>query len=255
VVITGVSRGLGAELFAQLLAAGDRVVGIGRRFTDHQRAYARTTSERVSLLEADLAHPASLPDRDALAPLLADATGTALIHNAAVVEPIGAVGTLPADQLPTAVAVNLTSPMLLTNAFLAALPADATATILYISSGAAHRLVGGWATYSATKRGGEAFFDALAAQAADAASGGRRIRVTNVNPGVMDTGMQGAIREAAGGDGWFPDREAFVSLHANGELPDPAEVARALIREHLTTTGGRASMDTASTPGTLTGER
>jgi benzil reductase ((S)-benzoin forming) len=235
VVITGVSRGLGVELFAQLYAAGNRMIGVGRRFTDHQRACARTTPERVSLLEADLADPDSVPGRDALAPLLAGATATALIHNAAVVEPIGAVGTLPADRIAAAVAVNLTAPMLLTNAFLAALPAGAAATILFLSSGAAHRLVGGWAAYGATKRGGEAFFDALAAQVAEVSG---RIRVANVNPGVMDTGMQGAIREAASGDGWFPDRDQFLALHANGDLPDPAEVARTLIREHLGT-GGR----------------
>jgi benzil reductase ((S)-benzoin forming) len=229
VVITGVSRGLGAELFAQVHADGHRVMGIGRRFSDAQHKLAAATPERVELYEADLARPATLPDRETLASLLAGTTHAALIHNAGVVEPIGAVGTLPDAQLATSVTVNLTAPMVLTNAFLAALPEAAAATILFISSGAAHRPVDGWAVYSSAKRGGEAYFEAVAAQVADQ----RRIRVATVNPGVMDTGMQAAIRQAAAGDSWFPDRGRFVALHADGQLPDPATVAGRILAEHL----------------------
>jgi benzil reductase ((S)-benzoin forming) len=229
-VITGISRGLGAALFAELRRRGDRVIGIGRSFSEQQRALARTEPDRVMLREADLANPATLPGQDDLASLLAGAGVAALVHNAAVVEPIGAVGDLPPDRLATAVAVNLTAPMVLTNAFLAALPAGSTATILFLSSGAAHRLVGGWAAYGATKRGGEAFFEAVAAQVA----GAGLIRVANASPGVMDTGMQAAIRDAAAGPAWFPDRDRFVALHADGELPDPATIARKLVAEYLT---------------------
>lgn len=228
VVITGVSRGLGAQLFDQLHARGDRLVGIGRRFSQRQRERA-ATPQRVVLRQADLADPATLPGRDEMRDWLADADEVALLHNAGMVEPIGAIGELPADQLAQAVAVNLAAPMLLTNTFLAAAPATGRVTVLFISSGAAHRLVEGWAAYSATKRGGETFFDALAAQAAD----DPRVRVASANPGVMDTEMQASIRDAASGPGWFPDRDRFVSLHRDGQLPDPAEVAQAILAEHL----------------------
>ncbi|QSB15877.1 SDR family NAD(P)-dependent oxidoreductase [Natronosporangium hydrolyticum] len=222
--VTGVSRGLGAALLDELFAAGDRVVGIGRSFTDEQRALP---ADRVLLREADLARPETLPEQAELSELLAGAESARLIHNAAVVTPIGAVGDLSATELATAVTVNLTAPMVLTNAFLGALPATTPATILFISSGAAHRIVDGWATYGATKRGGEEFFQAVAAQVA-----GRPVRVANANPGVMDTDMQAAIRAAASGDHWFPDQARFLDLHARGELPDPAQVARRLLDEH-----------------------
>lgn len=230
-IVTGVSRGLGAALFDQLHTRGDRVVGIGRSFTAAQHTLAAAEPERVVLHQADLAVPDSLPSGAELESLLAGGEHAALIHNAAMVQPIGAVGALPARALADAVAVNLTAPMLLTNAFLAALPATMPATILFLSSGAAHRRIDGWATYSSTKRAGESFFEAVAAQLADRSPA---ITVTSTNPGPMDTGMQASIRRSAEADSWFPGGRQFVGFHERGELPDPAQVAQRLIAEHLT---------------------
>ena len=102
-----------------------------------------------------------LPDHDTLRPFLRDATEAVLIHNAAVVEPIGAVGRLTTEAITRSVAVNLTAPMVLTNTFLRAAPRDARLRILYISSGAARRVIDGWALYCSTKAGGEMFFDVV----------------------------------------------------------------------------------------------
>lgn len=220
-IITGVSRGLGAELMSQLLERGDRVVGIGRS--------RPRLADRLMLREADLADPETLPDRAEIAEWLTGASAAALIHNAATVEPIGAVGALPPERLAATATVNLTAPMLLTNAFLGALPAGMPATILFVSSRVAREPIEGWAAYGATKRAGEVFFDALAGQLA----GDGRVTVATVQPGVMDTGMQSAIRQAAAAGSWFPDRDRFVRMHQQGELPGPAEVARRIIAEHL----------------------
>jgi benzil reductase ((S)-benzoin forming) len=225
VVITGVSRGLGAALLDELYRRGDRVVALGRRFTERQQGLAATDPDRLVLRRADLADPATLPTPDELAGLLGE--HVVLIHNAGVVEPIGAIGNLPARAVAAAVAVNLTAPMLLTNAVLAACPDAARVQILFVSSGAASRVVEGWATYCATKAGGEMFFRVLAAQLA----GDARYTVESVNPGVMDTGMQTAIRAAA--SGYFPDRQRYQGLHERGELPTPAQVARRIVAGHL----------------------
>ena len=205
------------------------MVGIGRSFTTAQLQLAEAEPNRVVLRQADLTQPTTLPAGAELTGLLAGTEHAVLIHNAAVVEPIGAVGTLLPEQLIDAVAVNLTAPMLLTNAFLAAAPVDLPVTILFISSGAAHRVIDGWSVYGSTKRGGEAFFEAIAAQLADRPGA----RVVNVNPGVMDTGMQAAIREAAASDAWFPDADRYVGLYERGELPAPDQVAERIIAEHL----------------------
>jgi NAD(P)-dependent dehydrogenase (short-subunit alcohol dehydrogenase family) len=225
VVLTGVSRGLGAALFDQLASRGDRILGIGRTFSDAQRALAAAEPERIRLRSADLA-ALDLPPAEDLAWALDNAEHAALVHNAATVEPIGAVGALVPEAVTAAVALNLTAPMLLTNAFLGALPEESRGTVLFISSGAAKRVIDGWSVYCATKAGGEMFFDAVASQG--------RVRVANVNPGVMDTAMQAAIRTAAASEAYFPGRQRYLDLYERGELASPADVAAKIIEEHLT---------------------
>lgn len=224
-VVTGVSRGLGEALFAEFDRLGHRLLALGRGFTGAQRLLASDEPDRVRLRVTDLSGPAAgLPDAAELAEFLGGEPAV-LVHNAGSVEPIGAVGALDPDRLAASVAVNLTGPALLTNAFLAARGA-APARVLYISSGAAHRPIEGWATYCATKTGAEAFFDTVAAERAD-----EKLRVANVNPGVMDTEMQAVLRAATGVH--FPGRDRYVALHARGELPSPATVATRIVAEHL----------------------
>ncbi|MDR7281095.1 SDR family NAD(P)-dependent oxidoreductase [Catenuloplanes atrovinosus] len=225
VFITGVSRGLGAALFEQVIAAGNRVVGIGRSFTGAQDDLALQEPARVALWGANLSDPSTLPSPEALRELFAPDGEVVLIHNAGTVTPIGPVGALPPDELAASITVNLTAPMLLTNAFLAA-AAGRTARVLFISSGAAGRAIEHWSAYSAAKRGGEWFMEVLAAEAAHREP---PLVVASVNPGVMDTGMQAALRAED-----FPAKDRYVGLHERGELPDPASVAERIIREYLT---------------------
>lgn len=221
-VITGVSRGLGLALFEQLAAdPGNRVAGVGRSFTDEQRGLAAAEPERVALFEVDLA--AADP---ALAGPMAFATRDSerahLVLNAGTVEPVGAVGSLDAADIARSVAVNLAGPMLAAEAFVRALPARTPATVLFISSGAATRPIEGWAAYCAAKAGGEMFFQVLAAERPD-------ITVASVNPGRMDTDMQGVLRRSE-----FPTRRSYVDAHERGTLGKPHEVAARIISEHVT---------------------
>jgi benzil reductase ((S)-benzoin forming) len=229
VVITGVSRGLGAALFDQFYDHGDRVLAIGRGFTEAQQGLAATDPERVLLRHADLSDPLSQPDAVELAQFVRG--HAVLLLNAGVVTPLGAVGTLAAAELATSVAVNLTAPVVLTNAFLAATGECPKRSVLYVSSGAARRVIGGWAAYCAGKAGAEMFFHALAEQE----SGDGRTYVANVNPGVMDTGMQAQLREAGAAGVYFPEAQRFRNRYEQGELVAPAQVAADIIAEHLST--------------------
>jgi benzil reductase ((S)-benzoin forming) len=223
VVITGVSRGLGAALFDRCYDRGDRILAVGRGFTEAQQELAEADPKRVLLRHADLTDPTSQPDAVELAGFLAG--HGVLLLNAAVVTPIGAVGELSGPELAASVAVNLAAPMVLTNAFLAAAGGCERRTVLFLSSGAARRVVGGWAAYCAAKAGAAMFIRAVAEQESG------RSAVLEVDPGVMDTGMQEQIRDAAG---WFPESERFHRRYAQGELAEPAEVARMIIAQHLT---------------------
>ena len=225
VVITGVSRGLGAALFDACNARHDRIMAVGRHFTDQQRAVRDARPVEVALHATDLAAPRWLPDAETLRSFMRDDCDVVLIHNAAVVEPIGAVGTLQEEATAAAVSVNLTAPMLITNAFLRGVPRDAERVrILFISSGAARKAIEGWSVYCATKAAGEMFFEVVAMQVKN----DERITVATIDPGKMNTGMQAEIRRAE-----FPAQQHFRDAHQEGNLADPMQVAERIIKEHL----------------------
>jgi benzil reductase ((S)-benzoin forming) len=221
-VVTGVSRGLGEAFFEQLAAEPEhRVVGLGRAFTEAQRDLAAEEPDRIQLYEVDFGST----EADLARPMRAAVDGAqhaSLILNAGTVEPVGAVGSLRPAEVAQSVAVNLTAPMIAADAFLRVLPAGVPASVLFISSGAAVRPVEGWAAYCAAKAGGEMFFRVLAEERPD-------LRVTSVNPGRMDTGMQGVLRQSE-----FPTRQSYVDAHERGRLAAPADVARQIISEHVT---------------------
>jgi NAD(P)-dependent dehydrogenase (short-subunit alcohol dehydrogenase family) len=242
VVLTGVSRGLGAALFDEFVAAGDRVVALGRRFTEEQRALASAQPHRIRLRETDLADPASLPSATELTELLAagdPAAAVVLVHNAAVFEPFGPVGTLDPAGVISAVNVNMIAPILLTNMVLSGhgIPSGGPDVrisgrplkVLFISSSAAHKVAGGRSVYSSTKRAAETFFASLSAER----EFDPQVQVAIVDPGIMDTDMQSIVRRHAREDAYFPGRERFIERYERGELPAPAEVARKIIEEHL----------------------
>jgi benzil reductase ((S)-benzoin forming) len=228
VVITGVSRGLGAALFEVSAARGDRVLAVGRHFSEDQQRLRDERPTDITLFSTDLADAHWLPDHDVLRQWLRDADEAVLINNAAVVEPIGAVGRLGTEGITNHIAVNLTAPIVLTNTFLRAAPREAKVRLLFISSGAAHRIIDGWSLYCTTKAGAETFFDAVASQV----KGDPRITVANVDPGQMDTGMQENIRRAAASGAYFPGQQHWIDAPAEGRLADPLTVAERILKEH-----------------------
>jgi NAD(P)-dependent dehydrogenase (short-subunit alcohol dehydrogenase family) len=102
--------------------------------------------------------------------------------------------------------------------------------LLAISSGAGRNPTAGWAPYAASKAAVDALCLALAEEEADAG-----LRVLAVAPGVVDTGMQEAIR--ASSPEAFPRHEQFVRLKADEAFNRAPFVADHLLRLALTTDG------------------
>ena len=214
-VITGASRGIGAALAAQAVAAGHRVLAIARGPCPHGDG-----------LELDLGEPRLieqiLPAR--LAGYRNDGLeGAVLVNNAATIEPIGSDWS--ADAALAHVALNLVAPMVLARVFLGSF-ADLAIDkrIVNISSGAATRAFDGWSLYGASKAGLDQFTRCLALEQARAP---HPADVVAVGPGVVDTGMQARIRAADPAD--FPLRPVFDELQAEGRLADPQQVAARLL--------------------------
>ena len=124
-----------------------------------------------------------------------------------------------------AVALNVSAPLVLADALVAATAGCGDRRIVHISSGAARNPYAGWSVYCATKAALD--MHARAVQL-DAVAG---LRVASLAPGVIDTDMQAQIRASAEGD--FPLRERFEALKRDGQLASADDVARRLVAHVL----------------------
>ena len=205
-IVTGVSRGLGAALVDQLATGGWEVLPV-----------SRSIGECVDLSSAQSL--TAWLGGGALTRFLGDATDILLINTAGMVEPIGSSGTLEPAAVQNAIQLNVTAPIVFTDAVLAARRPGTQVRIVHISSGAGRRPLAGWAVYCATKAALDMHAQALASERLDG------VRVAAIAPGVVDTDMQGVIRDAD-----FPDRDRFRDLKADGNLTAPADSAAAILR-------------------------
>jgi NAD(P)-dependent dehydrogenase (short-subunit alcohol dehydrogenase family) len=219
-IVTGTTRGLGRALIEAILERGDLALSLSSAppFTSHKHVN----------VQVDLADTAALPGcLDALldAVTLNLTERLVLINNAATLAPLMPLERAPADRVESAFGINLTAPAVLITHFLARTEKLTLARrIINISSGAANAPYAGWACYCGTKAGLEMLTRCVAEEQ------NRRpnpASISAVAPGVMDTEMQGQIRQAAAD--YFPQREKFMRLHQEGVLSDPLTVARRLL--------------------------
>lgn len=217
-IVTGASKGIGFELMRQLKTRGGKVIGIART----------NGNEDVDILLADLSKT------DQLAEIIvrivdeniSTASSFTLINNAGTVEPIGLIGTVDETDLSMALAVNLTAPMILTNAFISALEKfDGRKRIVNISSGAGRNPYEGWGVYCTTKAGLDHFSRVVSLEQEKAEY---PVDIISIAPGIIDTGMQETIRASNADD--FPLLERFVDYKQQGHLSSAEETASKLIR-------------------------
>ncbi|MGD1824173.1 SDR family oxidoreductase [Chromobacterium violaceum] len=227
-IVTGASRGLGYAICETLLNDGYSVVGIARNAGSALAGLAARHPERLQAVNADLSDAAQAAASVHAAlqqlPLPACATVT-LINNAGVVTPIAQAGHYPADEVVKAVAINVTAPLLATDALLSAtnhLPARRR--VLNISSGAAAKAYPGWSVYCATKAALDHFSRSAAVEQESHAN---PAQIVALYPGVVDTDMQGCIR--ASDEGQFPQKARFDALKADGALSRPGDAARQIV--------------------------
>ena len=218
-VVTGHTRGIGRALVEQLGQRPDtEVIGLARA---PDGPLANGTQWHVDL--SDVAGVERAIERLAQHVHSRRYAKAVLFNNAGVIQPIGPLAKAHPRALANALTVNLAAPMMLMGRFVAILqPVAATRRVVNISSGAGRRPIQGWGHYCAAKAGLDMATRVLAAEA------GAGVQVVSVAPGVIDTGMQEAIRAASPAD--FTDHARFVELKAKGELRDAADVAADLLR-------------------------
>ncbi len=219
-VVSGVSRGLGEALAVALLARGFFVLGIGRVSS------MKLSGKRYRFAESDLSKPALIAAT--VAPGLRELAArepakVTLINNAAVATPAGVLGTLDAAALESAIAVNVTAPMVLTDLFCRAFQAGGVARrVINISSGAAQSAMAGSSAYCVSKAALEMLTKALVAD-----HPGDSLQSISLRPGIFETGMQAYLRSLNPAE--FPSAPLFRSFKDNGLLKDPADVAARIV--------------------------
>jgi sepiapterin reductase len=237
-IVTGASRGLGQALALGLLAPGVQLITVSRGYDAGLADLANSQGLNVQQLQTDLANPAATERiaQQIISELPTNAQRYILVNNAGMVEPIAQADHLDAaSSITAAFSLNVSSVMLLTSAFLKAVkPLSADARILNISSGAGRNPMPGWGVYCATKA-------ALDMYSSVVASENHGVRIASVAPGVIDTAMQGVIRQSDQSD--FPNVSRFRSLQSNGQLGSASDVAARLLRHLLSDAYGTKTID------------
>lgn len=187
VLITGASRGIGAEAGRVFAAAGANVILLARS-ADAVAALAEEIGPRAVALGGDVSVYA---DMEAAVRTAVDRFGglDVLIGNAGVIEPISPMETADPEAWGQAVDINLKGVF---HGMRAALPVMRQAgggSILTISSGAAHSPLEGWSAYCASKAGA-----AMLTSALDLEARGAGIRAIGLSPGTVATQMQREIK-------------------------------------------------------------
>jgi NADP-dependent 3-hydroxy acid dehydrogenase YdfG len=179
-LVTGASRGIGAELSRRLVADGARVVLVarGREALD---ALAR------ELGDAAVAVPCDVGDTDAASRTAAHVAELARGAPDILVNNAGVFGIAPAhettvDDFRRTLDVNLAAPFALARAFLPAMLARRSGHLLTVGSIADRTTFPGNSAYAASKHGLRALHEVLRAELR-----GTGVRATLVSPGPVDT--------------------------------------------------------------------
>ncbi|MDF0604283.1 SDR family oxidoreductase [Neisseriaceae bacterium TC5R-5] len=240
-IITGASRGLGRALSETLLADGHFVAAIARHTSSALAPLLQRYPEQLMTMDADLSQATDISHciEHVLEQLpLTECSSLTLINNAGVVTPIAQAGHYSDKELIQAITLNLTAPMLTTDALLkASAHHTLDVRILNISSGAAAHPYPGWGVYCATKAGLDHFSRSIALEQQQHL---KPAQIVALYPGVIDTDMQTAIR--ASDTQQFPSKERFDTLKAEGGLNSPEKAARQIIDYLLSPAFGQVAV-------------
>ena len=212
-LVTGASRGIGANIAERLAADGAEVVlhfGNSRAEAERLASSLREKGHKVHLLQADL----STADGGQQLVQRLGALGLPhidiLVNNAGIAI-FGNLADTASDAFEKLVSVNMRSLFFVTQGVAPLIPNGGR--IINISTAATRVTFPGITAYAATK----GFVDALTLQVA-AELGPKGITVNAVAPGAIDTSMSGWIHEPGGTD-------MLAQVQALPGIGQPAHVA------------------------------
>jgi benzil reductase ((S)-benzoin forming) len=215
-ILTGCSTGIGRALLNEMLQDSDsHVIGISRSPME--------SSSRFTHIGLDLSDWQQLASQMEVIFPAADAYNhIALVNNAAWLGEVTYFGEMEPAALSRLFTINVVAPMILINGFVKRYgPAKALKVVANISSGAGQRPIDGLAGYCSTKAALD-MFTQIGALEADLRQ--TAIHYFTMIPGIVDTPMQGNIREAQAES--FSSLQQFKGFKESKSLSTPAAVAQ-----------------------------
>ncbi len=187
VLITGASRGIGAEA-ARVFAANGANVVLFARSKESLHTLAAEIGDKALALAGDVS---SYGDVEAAVQACVDTFGglDVLIGNAGVIEPISRMATADPDGWGHAIDINLKGVFYGMRAALPVMQKAGGGTILTVSSGAAHGPIEAWSHYCSSKAGAAMLTMSLHQEESE-----NGIRAMGLSPGTVATQMQREIK-------------------------------------------------------------
>ena len=221
-LVTGASKGIGRAICLELANHGARVILLSRASNELNQTLAdvQVSAPSSFAVACDLGEPSSINEAaQQIQPEVNELHG--LVHNAGDIHPIKPLLGADTADWTRSMMVNVVGVQHLTQALSMKLQGEHRTRVTTISSGAALRPLASWSAYCTAKAGLDMWTRCLAEEGAQ-----HNITAVSVAPGIVDTGMQTAIRSATPED--FPLLDNFVGYHENGDLSDATTVAKAL---------------------------
>lgn len=193
VIITGASRGIGAQA-ARAFAAEGAHVALLARSAAQVASLAAGIGPQAMAVGCDVA---VWDDVRAAVDAVVARFGRVdvMVNNAGVIEPIARLADADPAEWGRAQDINLKGVFHGMRAVIPAMRAQGSGTIITVSSGAATRPLEGWSAYCASKAGA-----LMLTQAAHLEEGPSGIRVLGLSPGTVATDMQVKIRASGVND-------------------------------------------------------
>ena len=190
ILITGATNGIGAATAQTFAAHGATVILLGRNIKNLEIIYDKIVNAghpQPAIYPLDL-EGATDKDYEELAHTIEKELYCldGLIHNAARLDALMPIEQYDLKMWARLLQVNLTAPFLLTRACLPLMKKSADASIVFTSSGVAHRGRAYWGAYAATKAGCDNLMETLG----DELETNTNIRVNSIDPGAVRTKMR-----------------------------------------------------------------
>ncbi len=211
VLITGASRGIGAEA-ARVFAEAGANVALVARSADSIADLAGEIGQKAVAIPCDISRYWEVAQ--AVENCVTAFGGLdILINNAGVIEPIARMDEADPEAWGQVIDINLKGVFHGMRAALPVMEAAGGGTILTVSSGAAHNPIEAWSHYCASKAGAAMLTRSLHKEMAD-----KGIRAIGLSPGTVATQMQREIKAS----GINPVSQLDWSVHIPADWPAKA---------------------------------